>query len=368
MNGGTSVLNDKPQCVWLCSYTPVELIHAAGFEPIRLIPDRAGGPRADSLLPRRFCTYVRACLERRPVNQPAMVSAICCDSLRRLADVAPIVLPISLPRTPDGQSTPEQVTYLALELKRTWGRLHRLLGKDEPSQKESASLIRASIEKYRRVRQKILQIQRLAYSGEVSFSSAFSVATQVLAHPPEESSPPAEFQGPAPSRGKSQIGLLLAGANLLDGGLIALVEEAGGRILDVDCCNWNRFNLFDPAQTDETSPPESSSLDEVLYWLAESYLKRHPCPRQTTAIHRARLLAERARKVGVRGVIFFVPKFCDVGLYEGPVFKRYLDSLSIPCLVVEIDYGYGDSGQARTRVEAFLEMLEAKAGCAIACS
>ena len=51
-------------------------------------------------------------------------------------------------------------------------------------------------------------------------------------------------------------------------------------------------------------------------------------------------------------------KFCDPHGFELPLVKKALDAERIPSLVIEHE-GEGElSGQTRTRIEAFLEMVE----------
>ncbi|MDP3047100.1 MAG: 2-hydroxyacyl-CoA dehydratase family protein, partial [Chloroflexota bacterium] len=49
---------------YLCSYLPEEIIHAAGFVPLRILPAGAASPRADAHLQSYTCSLARGCLER----------------------------------------------------------------------------------------------------------------------------------------------------------------------------------------------------------------------------------------------------------------------------------------------------------------
>jgi benzoyl-CoA reductase/2-hydroxyglutaryl-CoA dehydratase subunit BcrC/BadD/HgdB len=49
---------------WFCTYTPVELIHAAGFLPVRIYGGTIRVEQAGSLVPNFVCPYMRTALER----------------------------------------------------------------------------------------------------------------------------------------------------------------------------------------------------------------------------------------------------------------------------------------------------------------
>jgi benzoyl-CoA reductase/2-hydroxyglutaryl-CoA dehydratase subunit BcrC/BadD/HgdB len=66
----------------------------------------------------------------------------------------------------------------------------------------------------------------------------------------------------------------------------------------------------------------------------------------------SRLVAER----GAQAAICAYSKFCDLYLAEYPSLKAHLEGLGVPVLLLELE-DEAVSGQHRTRVEAFLEML-----------
>ncbi len=73
---------------WFCTYTPLELLQAAGLEPVRLfgLPERAEA--SDALLHPALCPYLRACLsqamEEEGDHHAVFVNS--CDGMRRFHD------------------------------------------------------------------------------------------------------------------------------------------------------------------------------------------------------------------------------------------------------------------------------------------
>ena len=70
---------------------------------------------------------------------------------------------------------------------------------------------------------------------------------------------------------------------------------------------------------------------------------------------------EGARASGARGVVAHVAKFCDPYLGRLPAIREALREAGLPLLVLEGDCTRRSLGQARTRIEAFCEMLERRA-------
>ena len=59
----------------------------------------------------------------------------------------------------------------------------------------------------------------------------------------------------------------------------------------------------------------------------------------------------------IEGIIYNNLKFCDYSLFEAPQVEGFLRKGSLPFLVLENDYLWGDIGRIKTRIEAFLEIV-----------
>lgn len=71
-------------------------------------------------------------------------------------------------------------------------------------------------------------------------------------------------------------------------------------------------------------------------------------------------LAETARRAKADGVLFVLTKFCDPEEYDYVPVKRALEKAGIPLLLVEVDQQMKDYEQARSAVETFRDILEAR--------
>jgi benzoyl-CoA reductase/2-hydroxyglutaryl-CoA dehydratase subunit BcrC/BadD/HgdB len=94
--------------------------------------------------------------------------------------------------------------------------------------------------------------------------------------------------------------------------------------------------------------------------LVERYLSYPPCPTRG-ADQGARMihLAALAERSGARGVLVHVQKFCEPELFDVPAIRRTFEARNLPVLVLEGELERELSGQAETRLEAFVEMLRA---------
>ena len=146
--------------------------------------------------------------------------------------------------------------------------------------------------------------------------------------------------------------LIVAGVTARPGGLMGMIEEAGGTIDGDDLGDGERyFRVAEPARG--ASPIET---------LAE--MAREALPAST--IHdpdrsRARYLVEMAKSSDAEGIILNVAKFCEPELFDVPHLVEVCKDAGLPVLVLESELQMGSLAPLGTRVEAFLESIRAGA-------
>ena len=64
--------------------------------------------------------------------------------------------------------------------------------------------------------------------------------------------------------------------------------------------------------------------------------------------------------MSVDGVVLYVMKFCDLHEFDVPDLRDYLEKQGIPVLHIESDYTMASVVVLRTRIEAFVEMIQAR--------
>ena len=129
-----------------------------------------------------------------------------------------------------------------------------------------------------------------------------------------------------------------------------IIETSGGAVVCEEMCTGARYfeNLVDETQTD---------LDGQIDALANRYMGIN-CACFTP--NRARIddIIRYSKEYNVDGVIDVNLKFCSTYDVEGFLVERELKKAGIPVLGIETDYTDSDAQQMRTRVSAFIEMLE----------
>ncbi len=104
---------------------------------------------------------------------------------------------------------------------------------------------------------------------------------------------------------------------------------------------------------------EAEVTGQIVDDIASRYLNIN-CACFTPNEGRMGKLAQLAKVYKVDGIIHCSLAFCDPYLIEANRVEKVLKEHNIPLLKIETDYGQEDSGQIKTRVEAFLEMIDKK--------
>lgn len=129
-----------------------------------------------------------------------------------------------------------------------------------------------------------------------------------------------------------------------------IIETSGGAVVCEEMCTGARYfeNLVDETQTD---------LDSQIEALANRYMGIN-CACFTPNRGRIDDIIKYAKEYKVDGVIDVNLKFCSTYDVEGFLVERELKKAGIPVLGIETDYTDSDAQQMRTRISAFIEMLE----------
>jgi len=154
---------------------------------------------------------------------------------------------------------------------------------------------------------------------------------------------------------KYRARVVFVGSEVDDVDVIKLVEECGAYV----CADRFCYGSFPGRDVIELNDDE-----DALTQICRAYLNRGQCPRymdQPKIQQRRKYVADLAKEYGADGVIYEQMKFCDPWAYErmvGTVVLR--DDYGYPVLAVDRPYAIGNSGQMRTRIQAFVESIEIK--------
>ena len=128
-----------------------------------------------------------------------------------------------------------------------------------------------------------------------------------------------------------------------------IIETSGGAVVCEEMCTGTRYfeRLVD--ETKET-------VDEQIQALADRYMGIN-CACFTPNTARIDDIIRLAKEYKVDGVVDVNLKFCSLYDTEGYAVENALKEAGIPVLGIETDYVDSDAEQLRTRISAFLEML-----------
>jgi benzoyl-CoA reductase/2-hydroxyglutaryl-CoA dehydratase subunit BcrC/BadD/HgdB len=129
-----------------------------------------------------------------------------------------------------------------------------------------------------------------------------------------------------------------------------IIDRLGGRVVDDNLCVGRRYFA-------DSLPPGRG--ETPLGTIARRTLTRTACPcKQGGADQRADDVVARVREGDARGVVFLVQRFCDPHYFDLPHLHVRLEREGIPHLVLETGEETSGLGQAETRLQAFLEMVQ----------
>lgn len=132
-----------------------------------------------------------------------------------------------------------------------------------------------------------------------------------------------------------------------------LLESAGSIIADDELCTASRI-LLNPTVPDETT------FNSMIEAIADRYMFPCTCPCFTPNKERETNLLRKIEESRIDGVVFHVLKGCHLNSIDATRIKTLLKQKDIPLLILDSDYGDGDVGQLKIRIDAFLEMLRSR--------
>lgn len=127
-----------------------------------------------------------------------------------------------------------------------------------------------------------------------------------------------------------------------------IIESAGAVVVCEESCIGTRAftNLV---------PETEGTVEAQLKAIADRYMQIH-CACFTPNDERLDDIVRLAKEYRVDGVVHYNLQFCHTYANEAVKVEKRLEKEGIPLLRIETDYG-DDTGQLRTRIDAFLEMI-----------
>jgi benzoyl-CoA reductase subunit C len=345
---------------FFCSYMPLELLHAAGVTPYRIkgLPGRDIG-KGTTYLSTRLCTFCRNTLTLALENDfsflDGFIGCNTCDQIRRTSQNW---IELNPPEFTDFVHVPrasrevnishyeDQLLSLKINLE-NW--LGRDIGNDE--------LMHANVQ-YNRARRVLRQLSDLRKSDNPPITGSEMLTVSIAFHqmPVNEFIPAAEdllLSCEADSGNGARSRILLAGSVLDEPDYISFIEEQGFDVVADPVCFGQR-SYWDDINTDK--PP--------LTAIAERYLKHFPCARIGDSFpERWKGILDLYNDYHADGIIFQKLKFCQLWGVDFLNMSPLCEDHNIPLLQLEREYGFFSTGQLKTRLQAFSELIQDRKAC-----
>jgi len=342
---------------YFCSYTPEEVIFAAGAHPMRLFGTRGEIALADQHLQTYSCSLVRGALEEALSGRldflEGTVFPHTCDSVQRLSDVwrintnfkffADIVLPVKL-------NTGSAKEYMVDVLRKFRRDLEK--GLDD---KISDEALNEAVATYNKIRDYLRTVYTLHSKnpGNITGSDVYAIVktsmimnrNDLVMKLPEiienfEARDISDDMGD-----KKRIALVGSICDHPD--IYTIIEKSGGVVVWDDLCTGSRY-FEGMIGTD----------DDPIVSIAKRYRERQICPAKHLSLTvRGDHLVTIAKEHSIDGFIFLLLKFCDPHAFDYPYLKEYLEKENIPSMLLEIEDQLPGEGQLLTRFETFMHML-----------
>jgi benzoyl-CoA reductase/2-hydroxyglutaryl-CoA dehydratase subunit BcrC/BadD/HgdB len=337
---------------------PGELAHAAGALPVVLQEDDAPITIGQSSVFNFYCGYNRSIIDQALRGEFSFLDAIMfgdhCVQLLGTADVIRANVP-GLPILFNQLCSILEAKWAAAETERTfqqlWKELEALIGR---SIDETA--VHASFRLFNRDRELMRRLYDMRRRGEIELSARQMQAIVKSSMVMDKAQHCALLekliaQTRAEPRRRAAVPVFLSGhlCHAPKLGILDLIEECGGRVVDDDLYHGFRFVFAD---IDDQCPP--------IRALADWYLSRNrkvPCPtRAIKGMDWENYLLKAVRESRAEGLIVLMAKFCEPHMYFYPEIKEAFERNGIPHLLIETEHEEVPLEALKTRLETFMEI------------
>jgi benzoyl-CoA reductase/2-hydroxyglutaryl-CoA dehydratase subunit BcrC/BadD/HgdB len=339
---------------------PEEIIHAAQMLPFRVSGDNGPLPMelADSQLLPNNCSVLRGIwqqvLEGKYAFLDGMMNSPTCDGMRRLQDnwvefeKLPYMDVIYFPR----KATEDALQMYLVDLERWRERLSEFRGQ----RIRDNELVR-SIALYNRTRDLLRQFYELRKRDwpPVTGVEALEVMKAAGRMPREQYNELLEQLLEEIARSGREIRkgkrLMIAGNDVHNSQWMAAIEELDAIVVTDEMITTGTRYFW--GRVDTSLPPMEA--------IARHYIFNRPQDSTIYQPNRFEHILKLVKDYRVDGIVSDVIRYCAPLENDKPWLKKAMDGHDIPILELGVEYCEGPSGQTRTRVEAFLEVLENRA-------
>lgn len=156
-------------------------------------------------------------------------------------------------------------------------------------------------------------------------------------------------------KNKFRARVLVVGSEIDDLNFSRLLEESGAMIVADRFC----YGSFPGREEIKLNDHE-----DIVRQIARHYMLTSECPRymaEEKVLQRKETVDKLAKEFKADGIIYEQMKYCDFWAFERPLASHIMtEEYGWPTLSIDRSYNVHNSGQLRTRFQAFVEALEIK--------
>jgi len=341
-------------------YAPVEIIHAAGMLPVGLAGagDRLDIQHADSRFGSFICSIVKTTMEMGMTGhlQPfdGFLFSTICDSARNLCFVLKRNSPsmyVDFLHLPHNPASSASLDFLEDEYRRLMGELERLGGT-----RITEEALRSSIDLFNHQRGLIRRLYQMRAEKPPKLRAWESyLLTRAGNFLPVEThiatlESALDLLAERPGRRHDSIRVVVEGSFCEQPPLevIRMLEAAGCDIVEDDFALGQRW--FEGGVSTDGDPVRALAKSYVDHAVYSSVRHDFRKPRWEG-------LAEKIRGTGAEAVIMLIAKFCEPAYFDYVLFKKKIEEMGIPHLLLEFEEKLFTFDRLRTEVETFVESL-----------
>lgn len=359
---------------YTCLFAPIELILAADAIPVRINSGWYDTAKlGDRVVPVEVCPVIRSTIGAKMIDlspflelSDALITVLTCDGMTKLSEILSDykqVWGISNPRIKDSAQAlkfwNEEIKLIKVQVEKLTG--NKINGKNLKVailQTQKATKAFRRLQALRKGNPVIMGRDAMLVNQTYMWDdiNRWTEKTEALCDELERRIKQKEWACPTDTARVMVTGTPMFWPD--NWKLPTLIEEGNppGIMVADELCSSERI-LYDPVGVDEWS------MDDMLNAIGERYLMASTCPCFTSKDgneDRVNWLLNKVKEWNVQGVIYYVTKGCMLYSMEYTRVKKALDKAKIPVYYLDTDYTREDVGQLKTRVEAFLEMLNAQ--------
>jgi len=339
----------------MCTYTPEELLVAAGMLPVRILgahePQNVTEPHIFGM----FCPFCRDSLAQGLLGRYDYAEGITlthsCIQYRQAfsswrSNVPSVQWDYYVAMPNEVQSPHARAAHYA-EVQRFREFLEALTGKKLTDAKLREAL--SVCDENRRLLRELFEYRKAENPQVTGVEALYASITAQFVDKAEHNEALKKVLAALPKRNLNRpqgVRFMTIGSENDDVAFMAMVESVGSTIVIDDQCSGTRY-FWNESKT-EADPVKA---------IADRYCDRPACPTKDYPAHtRFDHVLGLAKEFNVGAAIFLQQKFCDPHEGDYPDLKRHLEGNGIPTLFLEFDIT-NPIGPFRIRVEAMLETL-----------